>query len=385
MKPLIKWPGGKTSELKWIKTYLPSNINTDEFVYVEPFFGGGALYFDLLPSQAYLNDLDKDLINFYNAIKSQNKEFFEKIANILHDWNYTAELTKKHFQKYLKYFNKLEGNGNNIPSSIPITYGLEISKSFDYSKFALFNGYQDATMVIFKKFISDSISRKLKLALKTEIKYHTKFDIKNHNDYFETAIKSAYYTLIRYLYNEQISKNIQNIDRTAYFYFIREFCFGSMFRFNSKKLYNIPYGGINYNKKNFERKINNLKNLILIESLQNSEIYNLDFYTFLENLVDRLDENSLVFLDPPYDSQFSDYSKNTFEKEDHIRLKKVISRLQTRKIPFLLIIKETKFIRNLYPVSEFEINSFDKQYTYNMRGRNKRATSHLLISNKFNV
>ena len=42
MNPLIKWPGGKSSEIKQIKHLIPE-FNR----YVEPFFGGGALYFYL--------------------------------------------------------------------------------------------------------------------------------------------------------------------------------------------------------------------------------------------------------------------------------------------------------------------------------------------------
>ena len=41
LKPLLKYPGGKTSELEVIEKYLPKNFNN----YIEPFVGGGAVYF----------------------------------------------------------------------------------------------------------------------------------------------------------------------------------------------------------------------------------------------------------------------------------------------------------------------------------------------------
>jgi DNA adenine methylase len=47
MKPLIKWPGGKAREYKNIKNITPKDINT----YIEPFFGGGGIYFNLEPKQ----------------------------------------------------------------------------------------------------------------------------------------------------------------------------------------------------------------------------------------------------------------------------------------------------------------------------------------------
>ena len=48
LKPLVKWTGGKRRLLKHIIPMMPSKINT----YVEPFIGGGAVFFDLQPSRA---------------------------------------------------------------------------------------------------------------------------------------------------------------------------------------------------------------------------------------------------------------------------------------------------------------------------------------------
>ena len=56
MQPLIKWPGGKTSELEIIKKHFPKSYNR----YVEIFFGGGAVYFDLCPESAIINDISKN-------------------------------------------------------------------------------------------------------------------------------------------------------------------------------------------------------------------------------------------------------------------------------------------------------------------------------------
>ena len=63
MKTLLKWPGGKKNEIKYIKDLIPKFDK-----YVEPFLGGGALYFDLEPENAYINDISSDLIQFYPKI-----------------------------------------------------------------------------------------------------------------------------------------------------------------------------------------------------------------------------------------------------------------------------------------------------------------------------
>ncbi|MGC6323971.1 DNA adenine methylase [Pasteurella multocida] len=53
MKPMLKYRGGKSRELSEIKKYIPFF----EGRYLEPFFGGGALFFDLEPQNAIINDI----------------------------------------------------------------------------------------------------------------------------------------------------------------------------------------------------------------------------------------------------------------------------------------------------------------------------------------
>ena len=71
MKPIIKWPGGKTKEISHIKELIP-----DYKRYVEPFFGGGALFFHLAPKDAAINDISASLIQFYSLIKAQDQELY---------------------------------------------------------------------------------------------------------------------------------------------------------------------------------------------------------------------------------------------------------------------------------------------------------------------
>ena len=74
MKPLIKWSGSKQDELIEIRKYLPENYET----YIEPFFGGGSLFFDLQPKHSIIADIHLELINFYRQIKnSKSNEIFD--------------------------------------------------------------------------------------------------------------------------------------------------------------------------------------------------------------------------------------------------------------------------------------------------------------------
>jgi DNA adenine methylase len=68
MKPLIKWSGGKSDELSEIVKYLPTSYDT----YVEPFIGGGAVFWSLEPQKAVINDIHPELITFYKEVQAGN-------------------------------------------------------------------------------------------------------------------------------------------------------------------------------------------------------------------------------------------------------------------------------------------------------------------------
>ena len=66
LNPIIKWSGGKKDELKKIIPHIPETYST----YLEPFIGGGAVYFHLNPERSVINDVHKELIDFYQSIKN---------------------------------------------------------------------------------------------------------------------------------------------------------------------------------------------------------------------------------------------------------------------------------------------------------------------------
>ncbi len=70
--PFVKWVGGKRQLIPSIATHLPKDIKS--YDYVEPFIGGGALFFHLQPKNALINDFNKELINVYQVIKNNLDE-----------------------------------------------------------------------------------------------------------------------------------------------------------------------------------------------------------------------------------------------------------------------------------------------------------------------
>lgn len=66
MQPIIKWAGGKRK----FATQIAGFLGDVEGTYYEPFLGGGAMLLHIAPSHAICSDINPELINFYNVVKS---------------------------------------------------------------------------------------------------------------------------------------------------------------------------------------------------------------------------------------------------------------------------------------------------------------------------
>jgi DNA adenine methylase len=67
VQPFLKWAGGKRQLLPEIRKYLPKRYN----LYFEPFIGAGAVFLDIQPREALINDLNEELVNCYRVIKNE--------------------------------------------------------------------------------------------------------------------------------------------------------------------------------------------------------------------------------------------------------------------------------------------------------------------------
>ena len=78
MKPLVKYRGGKSNEISNIGKHIP----TYKGRYIEPFFGGGALYFHLEPKRAIINDINSKLMAFYKGVKNDYSNLRKELDEI---------------------------------------------------------------------------------------------------------------------------------------------------------------------------------------------------------------------------------------------------------------------------------------------------------------
>ena len=257
IKPIVKWSGGKKDELKQILPHIPDNIST----YLEPFIGGGAVYFHLNPEKSVINDVHKELVDLYQSIK--------------------------------------DGHSDDI-------YNF----------------------------------------------------MKEHPNEEET-----YYKVRAYPHTDVL-------DNAKRFYYLRKTCFRGMLRYNSKGEFNIPYG--RYKNYNFE----DIKNPEYENILKRTEIFNTSFETIFN---DYNHNDNFMFLDSPYDSEFTDYGYCSFGKEEHKKLAKCFKETNIR---CLMIIGKTKFIENLY--KDYIVNEYDKKYRFKLHSKrigNEINTKHLVIKN----
>lgn len=86
-KPFLKWAGGKGQLLSQLEQHLPDDLKEHEFTYIEPFVGGGAMFFHMLQrfsniKRAVINDINSYLITAYRVIKDSSNELIERLAEL---------------------------------------------------------------------------------------------------------------------------------------------------------------------------------------------------------------------------------------------------------------------------------------------------------------
>ena len=257
MLPIVKWSGGKRDELSQILPHVPVFTR-----YIEPFIGGGAVYFHLNPTDAVIADVHEDLIALYKTIAA--------------------------------------GRGPEISTFMDEHPNTE------------------------------------------EVYYQVRDDMIPTND-FERACK---------------------------FYYERKTCYRGMLRYNKKGKFNIPFG--RYKTMSYKDLVDERYHTLLART---------DIRTcgFEQIFRDFNDPENFVFLDPPYDSEFTDYGYCKFEQDKQIELAECF---KTTKNKCLMIIGKTDFIVSLY--EKYIVGEFDKKYAFKLHsGRigNEINTKHLIIKN----
>ena len=270
MKPIIKWCGGKTQCLEYIRERLPENFNT----YFEPFLGGAAVLLDLNPATAVVSDINPELINMYQQVR-------DNVDSVL------LELTV-------------------------------IDRAHE-----------------------------------------------------TTDDPKAYYYLVREKYNKHLCDN--NAVQAARFIYLNKHCFNGLYRVNKKGEFNVPFNG-KLSGRSFDP--DHLRELS--SRLQSAHI---TCSSFEDTVKDALAED-FIFFDSPYapltPTSFTDYTKEGFSYEDHVRLANLFKELDSRGCYCMLTNHDTPLIRELY--KDYNIEVVDVRRSINRNG-SARTGTEVIITN----
>ncbi len=99
-RPFVKWAGGKRQIINRMDRFFPEEFDT----YIEPFLGGGAIFFYLLPSKAILIDINPELINTYQVIQEDVVKLSESLKKHENEKEYYYKL--RNIDRNLEEFNK---------------------------------------------------------------------------------------------------------------------------------------------------------------------------------------------------------------------------------------------------------------------------------------
>lgn len=370
LRPLLKWAGGKTQELKYILPNLPDYYEG----FYEPFVGGGAVYTAIQAETYFINDKSQELISLYRVIGSRKRAAFFTLLNKLHDnWQKIALifmenefLLKKMYHDFFTDTISSEALEKRISLFV---------KNNSIALLRLFNDEFTIEKEGFLKEVEKNLLRKFSRMKKLE-GLKGRLPAEDISANIETALRSAFYMQMRFLYNLP-KKELCPVLSSVIFLFIRNFAYSGMFRYNSKGKFNVPYGGIAYNHKDFKKQINYLRSGGVRDLLKKTKIANGDFEDFLIKYPPTKDD--FIFLDPPYDTPFSTYAKNTFDRGDQKRLADYL--IEECPAKWMMVIKKTDFIADLYFEKGFNIHVFDKKYLVSFMNRNDKDVEHLMIRN----
>lgn len=369
LSPIIKWAGGKEKELP----HILSNSPTDFECYYEPFVGGGSVYAAFAARRYFINDKCSELINLYRSIAAQDRGFFGWMDDIVLAWRNMQQYVDGHreWQALYMRFREEEVGADTIGNMLEERLTADAD-----ALWAVLPPSLRLCPEVYRGELRRNVVRKVARMTDLERKKH-RLPEKDVYSNIETAFLSVLYMYFRHLYNHAGRLALEPALTTALFVFLRNYAYSGMFRYNDKGEFNVPYGGIAYNSKSLSKKLDYYRSEALSRHLRDTVIGNMDFEDFFREYPPT--ERDFVFLDPPYDSEFSTYAQNAFTKDDHLRLARYLCEQCPAR--WMLVIKATPFISSLYDRPGLRIKAFDKKYLVSFMNRNNKEAQHLLITN----
>lgn len=215
------------------------------------------MFFHLNPQKAVINDISSSLMEYYRLIKTQDKQLQELLLCYNNSFSNLYSVCSASYSDLLKMYTDLRSGKRNATD-----IETQVRLFTDSIAGRINSGFSEKLLLDEKAFTDQLVKMtvdKMQRTVKNEQK--ALFSDENLKNNLLTGFTSGYYMYFRDVFNGLQLKRIEISSeqyRAANFCFIREYCYGSMFRYNSKGEFNIPYGGMSYNSKNFRAKIDSM-------------------------------------------------------------------------------------------------------------------------------
>jgi len=273
-RPFVKWAGGKRQLVEELLRSRPGEYNR----FIEPFIGGGALFFALRPDNAFISDINEELINIYTVVR------------------------------------------DNVDKLI--------------------------------------------------------VELKEHEKKYKGGDPQGYFYDVRNVDREAGYARWSNVRKAARLIFLNKTCFNGLFRMNSRKQFNTPFG-FYVNPAIVDE--NNL--LACSRVLASAEIAATGF----DHVLNIAQKGDLVYFDPPYvplssTANFTSYTGEGFDLEMQKRLRDVCDQLDAKEVKWMLSNSYTDFVLDLYK-DKYHIRTVEASRAINCKADKRGKVAEVIVTN----
>jgi len=336
LRSFIKWAGGKYSELPVIMNELGTPRR-----YFEPFVGGGAVLWNLpVGTRSFASDRIPELIDIYRFLSTSDAMF----AGV---------------------FAELAGFRNALADGGWPDGWRRISREAG-------DALEGLTAEGLTQSIQAYLDRKRGWMLRNGIGETSREEVET------TGILGGYFTAVR---NSLRLPGLTPAWRAAAFWFVREYAYAGLFKPTRSGGECVAYCGRTGNGRDILNKLASARGPRMVARLSDTSFYCCDFSELLGR--HQPAGGDVVFLDPPYDRNFSDYNGHPFGIERHLQLRDWMASAVGRDAPrVVMVIAETDFSRTTYgEIPGYSVTRFDKTYMQQIKSRIDTKAVHLLIRN----
>ncbi len=383
----LKWMGGKYDDLPQIAAALPA---APVRAFIDPFVGGGSVAYNMeamlkdRPERYVLSDADSDLIRFMSLGDAEVQELLRLLG--------TVEAARVAARK----------NTDLTRANFSHRFFQNASKCILALSPALRNNSEVQRIVLEERNRREQAM--LRIEKRARLEKRKKSDL-GLDAYARTGLLAAIYYIVRNVYNttlassSEASPKANSVISTAMWFVLRELSCGGVTRYSKQSRFNTPYGGGSYDGKSLVSKAPGIQSYIL-DFLRDASVSVTE-----ADVIDQLNRvapgpDDFLFLDPPYDQNFSDDVGTTRRPFDPYKTTARRERVSTHqdlfdwllaeghKTRWMLIERQTPWIDEQIKrlkagpdKKTISVSFYDRRYSANMKNRNVREAVHVVVTN----